>query len=77
MVLVGPEGVIGSYRKIHLPYLGVDRFATPGDRPFQVWQVGPMKIGMHICYDGSFPESAQDHDTRRGGLDRPAHELAS
>ncbi|MCP4507637.1 MAG: carbon-nitrogen hydrolase family protein, partial [Fuerstiella sp.] len=32
-VLVGPNGLIGSYRKIHLPYLGVDRFTTPGDRP--------------------------------------------
>src|SRR5688572_24403112 len=31
-VLVGPEGVVGSYRKIHLPFLGVDRFTTPGDR---------------------------------------------
>ncbi|MBX9654605.1 carbon-nitrogen hydrolase family protein [bacterium] len=59
VVLVGPDGVIGSYRKIHMPYLGVDQFATPGDRPFRVWQVGPLKIGMHICYDGSFPESAR------------------
>src|SRR5688572_4766710 len=30
-VLVGPEGVVGSYRKIHLPFLGVDRFTTPGN----------------------------------------------
>ena len=59
LALVGPDGVIGSYRKIHMPFLGIDRFATPGDRPFQVWQVGPLKIGMHICYDGSFPESAR------------------
>jgi predicted amidohydrolase len=58
-VLVGPEGLIGAYRKIHLPYLGIDRFATPGDRPFQVWNAGPVRVGMHICYDGSFPESAR------------------
>src|SRR5438132_10409582 len=25
-VLVGPDGLIGTYRKTHLPYLGVDRF---------------------------------------------------
>src|SRR3990172_2178315 len=37
--LVGPEGIVGAYRKIHLPFLGVDRFATPGDRPFGVWPV--------------------------------------
>jgi 5-aminopentanamidase len=57
--LVGPEGVIGSYRKIHLPYLGVDRFTTPGDRPFAVHEAAGMRIGMHICYDGGFPESAR------------------
>ena len=30
-VLVGPDGLIGSYRKTHLPFLGVDRFTVPGD----------------------------------------------
>jgi 5-aminopentanamidase len=57
--LVGPNGFVGSYRKIHLPYLGVDRFNDPGDRPFQVLDIGGMRIGMHICYDGSFPESGR------------------
>lgn len=57
--LVGPDGLIGSYRKIHLPYLGVDRFANPGDRPFAVHDAGGLRIGMHICYDGSFPESGR------------------
>lgn len=57
--LVGPEGLVGSYRKIHLPYLGVDRFADPGDRPFAVHDAGGLKIGMHICYDGGFPESGR------------------
>jgi predicted amidohydrolase len=55
-VLVGQGGVIGSYRKVHLPYLGVDRFADPGDRPFAVHDAGGLRVGMHICYDGSFPE---------------------
>jgi predicted amidohydrolase len=57
--LIGPGGVEAVYRKIHLPFLGVDRFTTPGDRPFAVQEVGEMRIGMHICYDGSFPESAR------------------
>ena len=56
-VLVGPEGVLGSYRKIHLPSLGLDKLVTPGDRPFAVHAAGELKIGMHICYDGSFPEA--------------------
>ncbi|MFN9718216.1 MAG: carbon-nitrogen hydrolase family protein [Planctomycetota bacterium] len=58
-VLIGPEGLIGSYRKVHLPYLGVDRFTTPGDRPFEVFAAGPVRIGMLICYDGGFPEAAR------------------
>ncbi len=56
-VLVGPEGVIGSYRKIHLPALGLDKLVSPGDRLFAVHSAGELKIGMHICYDGSFPEA--------------------
>src|SRR5262249_7221727 len=42
-----------------LPLLGVDRFATPGDRPFAVHDLGGLRIGINICYDGSFPESAR------------------
>jgi len=57
--LVGPNGFEASYRKIHLPILGVDRFTTPGDRPFAVHDLGGLKIGMNICYDGSFPESSR------------------
>ena len=58
-VLVGPEGLIGSYRKLHLPFLGVDRFTTPGDRPLTVHDAGGLRIGMHICYDLVFPEAAR------------------
>ncbi len=57
--LVGPKGLVGSYRKIHLPYLGVDRFTTPGNRPFAVHEAEDLRIGMNICYDGSFPESSR------------------
>jgi predicted amidohydrolase len=57
--LVSPEGGAASYRKIHLPLLGVDRFGTPGDRPFAVYDLGGLRVGMNICYDGSFPESAR------------------
>ncbi len=56
-VLVGPEGLLGSYRKVHLPYLGVDRFATPGDRGFEVWDTALGCVGIAICYDLRFPEA--------------------
>ncbi len=58
-VLVGPEGIIGKYRKIHLPYLGVDRFIDAGNEPFQVYRTPVGNIGVHICYDSTFPESAR------------------
>jgi len=57
--LVGPQGVVGGYRKVHLPYLGVDRFATPGDRPFAVHDIDGLRVGLNICYDGGFPESGR------------------
>ena len=58
-VLIGPDGLIGCYRKVHLPYLGVDRFTTPGDRPFEVFEAAGIRIGILICYDGGFPEAAR------------------
>ncbi len=57
--LVGPDDVTACYRKIHLPFLGIDRFATRGDRPFSVHDLGGLRVGMNICYDGSFPESSR------------------
>lgn len=56
-ILVAPGALLGSYRKLHLPYLGVDRFATPGDRGFQVWHTPLGCIGIAICYDLRFPEA--------------------
>lgn len=58
-VLAGPQGLIGVYRKIHLPYLGVDRFTAFGDRTYAVNLVDDLRIGMSICYDAAFPEAAR------------------
>ena len=58
-VLIGPNGVVGSYRKVHLPYLGVDMFTSFGDRQFVSHQADDLKVGMLICYDASFPEAAR------------------
>jgi predicted amidohydrolase len=66
-VLVGPRGLIGLYRKIHLFY-EEKRWFTPGDLPFQVHSIGyrhngggtrRAKIGMMVCFDWIFPESAR------------------
>ena len=58
-VLIGPAGVIGSYRKVHLPYLGIDMFTSYGDQPFAVHEVSGLRVGMNICYDAAFPEAAR------------------
>lgn len=58
-VVVTPEGIQGVHRKMHLPYLGIDRYNVLGDVPFTVFQAGQAKIGVNICYDCSFPESGR------------------
>ncbi len=52
----GPDGIVSNYRKLHLPFLGVDRFVDPGDLPLEVFEIAGVRVGMHICYDGGFPE---------------------
>ena len=62
-VAVNAAGLVGRYRKVHLPYLGVDQFISPGNLPFQVHATGQTqdaaRVGMLICYDASFPEAAR------------------
>jgi predicted amidohydrolase len=58
-VLIGSEGVIGIYRKIHLPLLGLDGFVNGGNIPFTVYPTKFGKLGWVICYDGSFCESVR------------------
>jgi predicted amidohydrolase len=57
-VLVGPEGYIGKYRKVHL-FSEENLYFTPGNLGLQVFDVGPYKIGIMICFDWMFPESAR------------------
>jgi len=58
-MLIGPNGIAGSYRKVHLPFLGVDRFLTPGNRLFNIVELPIGKVAINICYDASFPEAAR------------------
>jgi predicted amidohydrolase len=54
-----PDGRRYRYRKIHLPFLGVDRFATPGPDAPSVIEVDGLRFGVLICYDLRFPEAAR------------------
>ena len=58
-VLLGPHGSVGKHRKLHLPYLGVDRFLDRGDLPLTVFDTEVGKIGMGICYDLMFAEHSR------------------
>lgn len=57
--LLGPDGLVGKHRKVHLPFVGIDRFVNHGDLPFTVYNTDVGRIGMGICYDGAFPEHAR------------------
>jgi predicted amidohydrolase len=56
-VLVGPEGLVGSYRKIHLD--ARDRaWASPGDS-LQVFDLPLGRVGLLIGHDALFPEAGR------------------
>lgn len=55
VVVVGPEGYIGTYRKTHL-WNEEKLWFEPGDLGFPVFSLPFGKIGCRICYDIWFPE---------------------
>ena len=57
-VLVGPRGVVGLYRKAHL-FWAEKRLFDGGNTPLKVYRVGPLRVGMMICFDWIFPEVAR------------------
>lgn len=66
-VLVGPEGLIGKYRKMYLPTHSVfeeKRYFRPGYQA-AVFDTTLGRIGLIICYDIFFPEVSRL--TRLGG----------
>ncbi|WP_116996062.1 N-carbamoylputrescine amidase [Desertimonas flava] len=63
VVMVDADGsVLGTYRKSHLPdgpgYTEKYYF-NPGDTGFRVWPTRYGRIGVGICWDQWFPESAR------------------
>lgn len=55
---VDATGVVAVYRKTHLFFEEQDLF-LPGDTGFSVFEHGGARIGMMICFDWYFPESAR------------------
>jgi len=69
-VLAGPGGVIGRYRKAHL-FDSEKAVFDPGDLPLSVFDIGPARVGVMICFDWRFPETART--LALGGADIIAH----
>ena len=57
-LLVAPEGLIHTYRKLHL-FNEETKCFDPGDTPLQVQEVRGARIGMMVCFDWIFPEVAR------------------
>ncbi|MFJ9544426.1 carbon-nitrogen hydrolase family protein [Streptomyces sp. NPDC101225] len=57
VVCVTGDGVLGNHRKVHQP-LSEDVSYASGDR-FRAFDTPVGRIGMMICYDKAFPESAR------------------
>ena len=57
-VFVTPDGKIQIYRKTHIPFLGVDRFVARGN-VLPVFDSPIGRIGLIICYEWRFPETAR------------------
>ncbi|PWC21218.1 amidohydrolase [Brenneria roseae subsp. roseae] len=57
-VLIGPQGVIGCHRKTH-PYISEPKWAAAGDLGHQVFDTPIGRIGMLVCMDIHYPETAR------------------
>ncbi len=63
IAIIDADGsVLGVYRKSHIPngpgYQEKNYFA-PGDTGFRVWKTRHARLGVGICWDQWFPESAR------------------
>ncbi len=57
-VILGPDGLIGKYRKMHLPHHSVfeeKRYFRPGYQA-PIFNTNLGKLGLIVCYDVFFPE---------------------
>ncbi|MFU2316172.1 N-carbamoylputrescine amidase [Rahnella sp. PCH160] len=63
LVMIDADGsVLDIYRKTHIPNgpaYQEKQFFIPGDTGFKVWNTRYAKIGVGICWDQWFPETAR------------------
>ena len=58
MALISPEGVVGTYRKIH-SYISEPRWARDGDLGMPVWETPLGRLSGFICMDIEYFEAAR------------------
>lgn len=61
-VIDADGSILGQYRKTHIPddhFYQEKFYFTPGDTGFRVWDTAYAKIGVGICWDQWFPETAR------------------
>ena len=69
-VVIGPNGYLGKYRKIHL--FGTEKNCfDQGNLPLKIFNIGAARVGVMICFDWRFPETART--LALGGADLIAH----
>lgn len=57
-LLVGSDGVLHTYRKLHL-FNTEKEYFDPGDTPIETIELCGAKIGIMVCFDWIFPEVAR------------------
>lgn len=58
-IVAGPDGLIGKYRKVHVPQIPLweeRAYFSPGDLGFPVFETPFGRIGVQLCWDIFFPE---------------------
>lgn len=63
LAMIGPDGgIMGTYRKSHIPDgPGYEEkyYFRPGNDGFKVWELFGTRIGVGICWDQWYPETAR------------------
>ena len=63
LAMIGEDGeILGTYRKSHIPDgPGYEEkyYFRPGNDGFKVWDVAGTRIGVGVCWDQWYPESAR------------------
>lgn len=54
-LLIGPSGIVSTYRKIHL-FNTEKEYFDPGNIPLKPVSISGVSVGLMICYDWVFPE---------------------